>query len=210
MSENIFAPEQSVAAWQGPPWLERALAWIRVHQAPLLVAGVGFQLLVLVVMIGMLSIPLVVGETVLLRAAPVDPRDPFRGDYVTLAYDISSMTVDGAEAAIAASRHPWGRSDATAEFTVYVTLEPEADGRHYRGVKASTARPASGKYIKGKCTSDWHPGGPLEFGIESFYVPEGTGRKYEQAQRDRHLWAEVAIAPWGQAALRDLHIEPTR
>jgi uncharacterized membrane-anchored protein len=208
MSENIFAPDQTVSAWQGPPWLERALAWTGTHQAPLLAVGVGLQLLVLVVMIGILSTPLVVGETVLLRAAPVDPRDLFRGDYVTLTYDISRMPVEGGAELLAAN--PWRRSNTTAEYTVYVSLEPEADGRHYRGVKASTARPASGKYIRGTCTSDRRRGGPLQFGIESFYVPEGTGQDYERAQRDRRLWAEVAVAPWGQPALRNLHIEPAR
>jgi len=35
------------------------------------------------------------GEKVLLRTAPVDPRDIFRGDYVSLRYDISTLDLDG-------------------------------------------------------------------------------------------------------------------
>ena len=31
------------------------------------------------------------GEEVLLKIAPVDPRDPLRGDYVTFRYDISDI-----------------------------------------------------------------------------------------------------------------------
>jgi uncharacterized membrane-anchored protein len=208
VSEHIFATDDQRFAWQGPSWLERGLAWTRTHHTPLLVAAVGLQLLVLVAMIGMLSTPLLVGRTVLLQVVPVDPRDLFRGDYVTLSYEISRVPVEGIAAQLAAQRPPRDRYGRTgAEYPVYVTLEPEADGRHYRAGKASMQRPAAGTYIKGQYGDDWRPGGSLRFGIESFYVPEGTGRKYEEAQRDRRLWAEVAVTPWGQATLRGLHID---
>ncbi len=208
MSEHIFATDGQRFAWQGPSWLERGLAWTRTHQTPLLVAAVGLQLLVLVAMIGMLSTPLLIGRTVLLQVVPVDPRDLFRGDYVTLSYAMSRMPVDGIAERLAADRAPGDRYRRTgAEYPIYVTLEPTADGRHYRPAKASTQRPASGIYIKGRYCDDWRPDGSLRFGIESFYVPEGTGRKYEDARRDRRLWAEVAVTPWGQATLRNLHIE---
>jgi uncharacterized membrane-anchored protein len=47
----------------------------------------------------------------------------------------------------------------------------------------------------------------MEFGIESYFVEEGTGRRYEQAIRDRHLSAELAVTSGGQAALKGLRIE---
>jgi uncharacterized membrane-anchored protein len=31
------------------------------------------------------------GEKIMLRVEPVDPRDLFRGDYVSLSYEISSL-----------------------------------------------------------------------------------------------------------------------
>jgi GDYXXLXY motif protein len=52
--------------------------------------------------------------------------------------------------------------------------------------------------------------GSLQFGIESYYVQEGIGRRYEQAIRDRHLSAELAVTSSGQAALRNLRIEKRR
>lgn len=205
MSEFIFASDQNALAWQGPAWLERALAGASQRQTALLIAGVGFQILVLLVMIGILATPLVVGQTVLLRVVPVDPRDLFRGDYVTLSYEISRAP-DGIDGIVATGRAV-DRQSARPQ-TVYVSLVPEADGRHYRPGKASTTRPASGKYIRGTRGSAWRPGGQLVFGIESFFIPEGTGEKYEQARQKGQLWAEVAVAPWGQATLRDLRIEP--
>ncbi len=36
------------------------------------------------------------GERILLQSAPVDPRDIFRGDYVTLSYDGSTIDLDRA------------------------------------------------------------------------------------------------------------------
>jgi uncharacterized membrane-anchored protein len=33
------------------------------------------------------------GEEILLKTAPVDPRDIFRGDYVNLRYDISTIDI---------------------------------------------------------------------------------------------------------------------
>jgi uncharacterized membrane-anchored protein len=49
--------------------------------------------------------------------------------------------------------------------------------------------------------------GTLQFGIEAYYVQEGTGHRYEQAIRDRKLSAELAVTSGGQAALRALRIE---
>jgi uncharacterized membrane-anchored protein len=37
--------------------------------------------------------PVWTGETIYLRARPVDPRDLFRGDYVVLAYEIDSVVL---------------------------------------------------------------------------------------------------------------------
>jgi uncharacterized membrane-anchored protein len=204
MSEPIFSSDLQAAAWQGPAWLEHGLSWAQRRQTALLIAGAGFQIAVLLVMIGILATPLLVGQTVMLRVVPVDPRDLFRGDYVTLSYEISRAPqgIEGILPLELADRHASPRA-------VYVSLEPEADGRpYYRRGKVSTTRPTSGKYLRGTYTADWRPGGQLRFGIESFYIPEGTGEKYEQARQKGQLWAEVALTSWGQAALRDLRIEP--
>ena len=145
----------------------------------------------------MRSVPLLTGDTVLLRVVPVDPRDMFRGDYVTLSYDISRMPPGRIEGLPAKSSTAVGQ-------TVYVTLVPEADGLHFRGAAVSAARPSSGKYIRGT-VDGWNR---ISFGIESYYVQEGRGHAYEAAVRQGRLSAEVAIAPDGQAALRGLRVEP--
>jgi uncharacterized membrane-anchored protein len=163
--------------------------WIKAHERGVLLAVVGLQLAFLVAMIVKRALPLWIGDTILLRVEPLDPRDMFRGDYVILGYEMSRMSVP---------ELPGERRGQP----VYVGLEREADGRHWRPVLASLSPPPAMKYIKGRHT----PGG-LRFGIEAFYVQEGAGLLLEQAVRDRQVSAVVALAPWGQAALRRLVVE---
>jgi uncharacterized membrane-anchored protein len=152
-----------------------------------LAAAVVFQLFILVAMILGRTVPFVGARTVLLRVEPVDPRDMFRGDYVTLGYDIS--------------RTPAGKFEPGQ--SVYVALVPEVGGRHYRAGEFLAEPPASGVFIRG--TAQVH--GRATYGIESFYVQEGTGHDYENAVRDRRLWAEIALDGRGTPALERLVIE---
>jgi uncharacterized membrane-anchored protein len=150
-------------------------------------AAVLFQVLVLVVMILGQTVPYVGARTVLLHVEPVDPRDLFRGDYVTLSYAIT--------------RTPSGKYQPGQ--SIYVRLDPDADGRHYHPGEFLLEPPASGVFIRGKAEAY----GRATYGIESYYVQEGTGHDYENAARNRRLWAEVALDRHGNPALRGLVIE---
>jgi len=152
-----------------------------------LAAAVVFQIFILVAMILGRTVPYMGAQTVLLRVQPVDPRDMFRGDYLTLGYDISRTP---------AGKYEPGRS-------VYVALVPEGGGRHYRAGEFLAEPPAAGVFIRG--TAQDH--GRATYGIESFYVQEGTGHDYEDAVRNHRLWAEVALDGRGTPALQRLIIE---
>jgi uncharacterized membrane-anchored protein len=86
---------------------------------------------------------------------------------------------------------------------VYVPLVADSIPGHYRAAKVTVVKPEGGLFLKGQMERY----GSMKFGIESYYVQEGTGRVYEQAIRDRKLSAELAVSPSGQAALRNLRIE---
>jgi uncharacterized membrane-anchored protein len=164
------------------------------QQRPLIAAAIGLQLLVLVWMVAANTVPWHRSQTVYLRVVPLDPRDLMRGDYVTLAYDINRIPAGRVAGMGTLSRDQW------AGRTVYVELEPEPGGRHYRGGSASIAQPAEGRFIRGTLTGpNW-----IEFGIESFFVQEGKGKEYEQAIRNRKLSAEIALTPDGRGAVRRL------
>jgi uncharacterized membrane-anchored protein len=82
-------------------------------------------------------------------------------------------------------------------------LVPDTNRVHWRAEKVTVVKPAAGPFLRGHVG----PYSSLKFGIEAYYVQEGTGHRYEQAIRDRELSAELAVTSSGQAALRGLRIE---
>jgi uncharacterized membrane-anchored protein len=176
------------------------LNWLKVRERKILLMTAAAQLLVLVAMIASRAIPLVTGQTVLVRVQPVDPRDLFRGDYVTLSYDFSRARPDSIQGLSPDERARWSRLEGR---TVYVPLVPDTDRMHWRAERVTVVKPDGGTFLKGRMTSY----GRLLFGIEAYYLQEGSGHVYEQALRQRHLSAELAVTSGGQAALRNLRIE---
>ena len=168
-------------------------SWIQRRERVLLILAVTFQIGVLGAMIAQSGWTHLTGDTVLFRVIPVDPRDMFRGDYVTLRYDFSNISPMGADLYRA----------ELAGREIYVTLVADSDGRHWSATSASFERPVSGRYMKGKVAGP----GNIEFGIESYFVQEGKGKDYEGARTARQLSAEVALTADGQASLKRLVIE---
>lgn len=173
--------------------LGHRIDWISRNERNILLVGIIFQLLILIGMIVWQAMPIWTGDTFLLRVEPIDPRDLMRGDYVILSYEMSMLPVEGLEG------ERWGWPD---QRPVFVMLEKEEDGKHWRGVKASTAKPTSGRYIEGKTSR-----GRLIFGIESFFLQEGSGKAYESAIRDKRVSAKISLSRDGRAALVDLQYD---
>lgn len=148
-----------------------------------------FWVVILGGFIGMKEWTLRTGTEVLLTMRPVDPRDLFRGDYVILSYDISRIdtpaTVD--------AEQPTG--------PVYVSLSVDDEGiAHAAGV--SLTPPSEGLFIAGTMMRAWNNQVTVEYGIESFFVPEGKGREIELKISQMH--AKVMIGKSGKAVLKGL------
>ena len=179
-----------------PNWIGAATDWWVRHSTPILVWSAIAQVGLLGGMILIESLPLMIGERYVMRVTPVDPRDYFRGDYVILNYPINRLTLPETQAG---NTSAWGHAAQHLDENVYVPLEKDADGVHWTGTTASLSRPTTGKYLRGRVVSDYRQ--PLQFGIEAYYVQEGTGKALEELVRSRKLSAEIAVAPWGQAKL---------
>jgi uncharacterized membrane-anchored protein len=174
--------------------------WLKARERKILLLTAVAQLAILLGMIALRAAPLVSGQTVLVRVQPVDPRDLFRGDYVILSYDFSRVPQDGIQGLSDSEHGSWKQLQGRP---VYVTLVPDSNGVHHRAEKVTVVKPERGLFIKGQMERY----GSMKFGIESYFVQEGTGREYERAIRDRKLTAELAVASSGQAALRGLRTE---
>jgi uncharacterized membrane-anchored protein len=188
-------------ALPGAVAIGQAMRWLKTRERKMLLIAVGIQVVVLLGMITSHAIPLLFGQTVLVRVIPVDPRDFFRGDYVILSYDFSRVPPRGIDGL--PNHHAGNGWQEQQGQTVYAWLVLEDDGRHWRAERISTKRPERGPYLRGRI-SGW---GQIKYGIEAYYVQEGRGLEYEQAILSQQLSAELAIGPNGTAKLRALHIE---
>lgn len=148
-----------------------------------LAAVAALQALLLLSIIAFKQYTIWSGETVLLKTVPVDPRDPLRGDYAVVRYEISQLDSRG----LAGDRYVGGE--------VYVELREGDDGYwHAVAIHEDRERSFDGTVlIKGRVTSASHLRGyviyNVEYGIEQVFIPEGSGAQIPFPGDD-----EVAVA----------------
>ncbi len=168
----------------------------------LLFLAIAFQFVVLAYMGVKREFILLAGETVWLRTAPIDPRDIFRGDYVTLNYEISTIRQRQMSESLA-------ERDVSKGEVVYVGLTAEAQGLATVGI-ASLRRPGSGRYIRGRVLRGWSANsraGNVKYGIEKYFVEQGAGHGIEERRGTRAgiqvpMEMEVALGGDGTAVLK--------
>jgi uncharacterized membrane-anchored protein len=166
---------------------------------------VAIQMFVLAAVIGFKQYTVWTGETVVLATVPVDPRDPFRGDYATIRYDISRLH----ESELVGDDYVHG--------TVYVELQERDDG-FWHAVAMHDERERSLPdtiLIKGEVqrvdyappTCDRVPCSPapvgaaytIDYGIEEIFIPEGSGTDIPGGEG---LGVEVKVDRFGNAVAR--------
>jgi uncharacterized membrane-anchored protein len=135
---------------------------------------------------------------VLLETRPVDPRDLLRGDYVILGYALSDIPRELFQGP--AFEQPG------ADTPVYVALAKQGDFHVAAAAYLQKPKDESRPVLRGRVVhSRWAAGQPntvrLEYGIERFYVREGTGEPRGK------LTVEAAIAPEGQAVIRQVYLD---
>ena len=194
------APHDIERTWLQSSRIASGIEWLVEHARAVLALAVMFQLLVLVAMMVRPMVTLATGDVLLLRVAPVDPRDLFRGDYVILSYDISRPTRDGSSDVTSAT---WQQLSSLAGKTIYTRLAPDSDGKHWHANGYQLEPPAEGKFIRGEVSGS----GLVRYGIEQYFVEQGQGHQYEQAVGDRRLSAEIAVDRSGNAQIQGLVIE---
>lgn len=130
---------------------------------------------------------------ILLKGRPVDPQDLLRGDYMTLAYDISDAPVAGVTSKVGE------QADAGAE--VWVLLEKRD---RYHVVAEASRKPLTPKsgqtLVRGTLGYNWRGNSAaarIEYGIEHYFVPEGKG-----SPRFKLVEIEASVSPTQQLYIR--------
>lgn len=179
-----------------------------------IVAAVLFQFLVLAWMAGERELVYMTGRTVYLRTMPVDPRDYFRGDYVHLNYEISSVGKhfwrDGLKDVKPDSsgyRRPgWGRN-----ARIYAVLNVDENGM--AGIQYLTDRkPAKDLFLRGRLQNIWDTSIQARYGIEAYFVQQDKGKEIEQGMNrggiNVPMEMETAVSRGGIAVLKGYRWSP--
>ncbi len=126
------------------------------------------------------------GPTLLLQTRPVDPRDPLRGDYLILSYDISNPPGPSGRFG---RKESLANIDLTTGRAVWVVLEPK--GRYYTAVVLTPEKPTNLQANQVAVQGVINERRAVEYGIENYFVPEGKG--YLPVHKT--LVVEAALSP---------------
>lgn len=155
-----------------------------------------FWLVIIIGFIGLKEFTIRTGEQVLLKTMPVDPRDLFRGDYIVLRYEISSLDLD---------KTPAERTDFKIDDKIYVSLKKENNYgiplRVYKNIPKDEKL-----FLKGTVKRVRDRNLTVEYGIESYFVPEGKGMGIASG---RGLDVKVSIDKFGNSAIKSLLADGT-
>ncbi len=149
---------------------------------------------------------------VVLKTTPVDPRDIFRGDYVILNYEISSLhtdkmsipenikvgdsayvLLDTSQSIAAPIRVLADAPNTLAENEAVIRGEVYFHDREQQSTRGQSCP---------DCTNFF-----ISLSIDSYFVPEGTGTDLEKYRDERALGIIVALNDEGDAAIKGLMID---
>ena len=154
------------------------------------------------------------GTAVYLSIAPVDPRDPLRGDFVTIGYDISSLDMS----LLAGSGEGPGREPSMPRpgDVLFVPLSRAGKtwiaGPGVSGSLPDIERDTRGYYdsntvfIRGAVQSTSARTIRMVYGIEEYFIAEGTGATWPTAGTP-DATGRVIVGDDGQAVLQQVYLD---
>lgn len=179
------------------------------------------QLAFLAQMIGQRAAILRDGIPILLKTEPIDPRSLFRGDYVVLNYDISSLDIAALE----------GDNDFERQQDIYVAVEQSGDlwkatGAYHQWPKIvgdQVIMQGRVKWVRASrepCEEDdpfcidqrlMNSIVRVDYGIDSYFVPEGEGKAIEAAMAEQdaaqRVVVQIAVDENGTSAIKALILD---
>jgi uncharacterized membrane-anchored protein len=160
----------------------------------LIIAAILVQFLVLGWMAGQREWILRTGPSVWLRTAPIDPRDLFRGDYVTLGYEISTIPAGKFGPGLKKHLEDLVKSNDGShswqgdEIVLYSGLQVDPVTGIAEITTADLTPPPDGLFIKGRVRINGYgslaPLMRVAYGIDAYYVQQGKGKALERRSPD--------------------------
>ena len=151
----------------------------------------------IIILILMIILPLMtylMGETIILKTRPYDPRDLFRGDYVSLDYEIEEIDINKFEDGIIINDDGIYKNEIDK---VYIVLK-DLNGIHtvdYVAKDKPQNKPYLFAKIQGIRNAYKDSNEPaivvLDCGLDNYFVPENTGIELEEMSREGELFVEV-------------------
>lgn len=158
------------------------------------IIAIAIQLLIIFSIIIFKVMVLRGGIEVLLKIEPVDPRDPLRGDHLTFSYEISNL-----------DSYLFNYSPIRDGDTVYIPLKQQ--GKYWvAAFGIQKTKPADGGiFIRGKVADSYGNKIRVIYGIEDYFIPEGTGQDFTFWGRE--VAAKVSVDDNGNAVLKQIYVD---
>ena len=145
------------------------------------------------------------GTKVSIATAPIDPRDPFRGDFVRLRFPLNTLSYAPVR---------WQPADYQPRKgdRMYAVLEPRAGGLHDVAYFSNLppALDSGSLYLRGRIQRpvSWNGRNLVDvnYGIEQLFVEQGSGTRIEERRGVRGgmqnaMHARIAVGADGSAVL---------
>ncbi|GIW66907.1 MAG: hypothetical protein KatS3mg095_0805 [Candidatus Parcubacteria bacterium] len=135
------------------------------------------------------------GNEILLKVAPVDPKDALRGDHLTFSYDISNL-----------NHYLFDYSPIREGDTIYVPLKQQ--GKYWiavSGIKKTKPVNEGEVFLRGKILRIYGNRIQVIYGIEDYFIPEGTGQSFTFWKKE--IAAMVIVDKNGNAVLKQIYVD---
>ncbi|MBM7702066.1 GDYXXLXY domain-containing protein [Metabacillus iocasae] len=159
-------------------------SFVAIRKGILLVI-ISIQLVIIGVQVTKSERVLANGETVTLQLEPLDPRSLLQGDYVILRFTISRLEL---------------KEEPSYNEKIKVGLVQNKQGvyeYHTHVVGDEKESGAADVWITGRYKGN----GNVEYGIENYFIEEGTGREVEENAR----YAKIKVGKNGDALLIEVY-----
>ena len=172
-----------------------------------LILAIIFQILLIIAMLAYALMPLYLGKEVKVRVKLYDPRDLFRGNYVSLSYDFSdfsNLQQSKFDEKTGVEIYIYDRNISKND-EIYAILKQDANAT-YAFDKFSFTKPKDVLFLAGKFDGYLF----VKYGIEEFYMPTKKAKQTEREMMDQDVDAVAVLMVMddGRARLKDIIITP--